>query len=270
MLKIAAQNVQKFKHLRSVIIMKKFILSLITLSSTSLIANIHDNLESYTISEEEINIDSEVHNPDKSVTFKNISVQRGDQTFEIDGSRTSYDSVCKMLGYENSLTGSNLNSLEVNGPSYWTLVSLNDNGQYADTIRSDKKITKVTCYNASELSPVTEFDKNDNSDGSSTIEKITYLRGDQTFEIDATITSFDSVCKMVGFEKSLSGSNLNTLAVNGPGYWTLVNLNNNGQYIKTLRSDKKITKVTCFNGTEPNLIIQIDGNRYRRQQSKID
>jgi hypothetical protein len=244
--------------------MKVLLIGIIVLMSASVSAMTEKAMELTMFATEAVNVSVAKKNPDNSVTFSDIKVLRGDQSFEIDATVTSNDSVCKMLGYEKSLTGANLNTTSYNSSAYWTLVSLNSNGQYSNTIRSDKKIAKLTCYNQEALKAVFEFNKSENPDGSATLTKFTYFRGDQSFEIDATVTSFDSICKMSGYENSLTGANLNLTSYNSSAYWTLVSLNSTGQYIDTIRSDKKITKATCFSGQEPELVVVVEGERYRR------
>lgn len=214
---------------------------------------------------EAVTVNSARTNIDRSVTFTNISVARGDQTFNIDASRTSYRSVCKMLGYEDSLTGYALNSTEKNGPGFWTLVALNEYGQYNGTISSDMRMSKVTCFNSSELKPAIDFNRKINADGSSTITNITYSRGDMVYNIDAKQSSYRNICRLVGFDDSLTGSGLNASEKNGPGFWTLVAVNEAGQYVNTISSDVRVSKVTCFSGREPEFVVLVDGVRYRHQ-----
>lgn len=215
---------------------------------------------------------SDVHkNLDNSYTIKNIQVLRGDLYYYIDSRLVTFSTVCKLLGFESSLSGPNFNKSSTLSGVVPT-IHLNENAEFMRVLEGITIISKVTCYNAKELKPIVDFSKENNPDGSVKITKFEYHRGDLTFGIDATFEyKADAICKMIGYERALLGGNLFTYVTNIPTrefpYWEhLIKLNDDGYFISLDYGERKLTKINCYSDKIPELVVLIDGKRYRYQK----
>lgn len=203
-----------------------------------------------------------IHNPDGSISATNITVMRGDQIYPIafDGG-LPYETTCAMLGFEGSLKGTGLNTNEdYDGDA----VLLKTQGTFQKTVNFGKKVSKVTCANKTTHKTIVQFDQSPNPDGSVKITNLKILRGDLTYLVAANYsTVFDSACRLAGFTGSLAGASLNS-------YFTDVtakaHVRPDGTYDSmAYNSPYSINKVTCYKGEEPDMIILIGGNTYRRE-----
>lgn len=251
--------------------MKKILWFPILLLLITCLAKAETNIDLMSISVSDPT--SDMHkNIDNSYTFKNIQVLRGDIHYYFDSRYVSFNTVCKLLGFQSSLSGPEFNqssSLTALAPT----IEIDEFGVFKRVFNSNSIITKVTCYNIEDLKVRVDFTKFDNPDGSVKITNIHYHRGDNTFGIDGTFDyKANGICKMMGFEKALLGGDLFTSVSNIPSNSNsnfrehLIKLNDDGTFFALGLGDYKLTKITCFNGKQPDLIVLIDGNRYRYQQ----
>jgi hypothetical protein len=239
--------------------MNKLLIGLMVLGSFSTFANssIQDVLLN---NQDKVEINGITINKDGSVSIREISVKRGDLTYEIAlGTTKDYDSSCRLLGFENSLRGKGLN---IGSIKSGLKVILKSDGVYSHIREYDRKVDKITCINKNQLKTVVLFDKTENEDKSSRITNISYLRGDLTYEIALETTKdYDSSCRLLGFENSLRGKGLNSGSIkSGPK----VILKSDGAYSHIREYNRKVDKITCFSGFEPSLIVLVSGNRYIR------
>ena len=239
--------------------MKKLLIGLLALGTISAQASM---LEIAADIQEQADVAGITINKDGSVTIKDISVKRGDLTYPValEQFERDYTSTCKLLGFDNSLTGTGLNDYSVLSGSK---VFLETDGTYSTIKNHNFKIDKVTCFKEGQLKTVVLFDKIDNADKSSKITNISYLRGDLTYPVavEQLGRDYTSTCKLLGFDNSLTGTGLNDYSVLGG---SKVFLKTDGTY-STIKNHKyKINKVTCFSGTEPSLVVLVSGNRYMR------
>lgn len=201
------------------------------------------------------------NNPDGSVTAKDILVMRGDQIYPIafDGG-LPYETTCAMLGFEASLKGTGLNSnVEYDGDA----VLLKTQGTFQKTVNYGKKVSKVTCANKATHKTIVQFDQSPNRDGSVALTNLKLFRGDLTYNIAANYsTVFDSACRLAGFTASLAGAGLNLYLEDVKAK---AHIRPDGTYDSmAYNSPYSVTKMTCYKGHEPDLIILIGGNTYQR------
>lgn len=201
-------------------------------------------------------------NVDNSVTFENITVARGDRVYEIDASTTFYEAVCHLLGYENVLGGSGLNLHQVASKAF--RVKLSNEGVYEGTRYSEYKITKVTCYNNGQLRPAIDFDRTINADGSVAITNVIVNRGDRQYVVDSSKTFYLGVCRAAGYQSVLGGAGLN-VSETAQRYVVGAKLDDEGNYVADNLTKYRTAKATCYSGSEPELIVLVNGVRYRRQ-----
>lgn len=216
------------------------------LAALALSSGAFANVEELTkLAKEFVSVQLASTNPDNSVTFVGIRLLRGDQAYEIDAGTTPALSVCKMLGYDSTLTGTNITNLKINKIFRWNVATLDEEGQFVNTIPSLMKFDKISCVNAENHKVVVRGDKSVNIDGSTTIRNIIYRRGDQAYPLDGMNTSFDAACKLFGFSKSLNGASLNQVELNKEGFWSLALIAQSGDFQESVFTFTKITKITC-------------------------
>lgn len=199
-------------------------------------------------------------NKDGSITAQDITVMRGDKIYPIAfDSGLPYESTCAMLGYDASLKADGLNT---NAVYEGNAVLLKTQGTFQKTINTGKRVAKVTCIKTDQHKMVTQFDQSPNPDGSIKITNIKILRGDLAYPIAANYdTVFDSVCKLVGFDASLGGAELNEYITDQS---PKAHIRPDGSYDSMAPSNFVISKATCYLGNEPAMIIFIGGNTYQR------
>jgi len=244
--------------------MNKITVLLLALVCQSVYAT-SEKLELLKFSSQSVDVQTGTKNPDNSATFRGISILRGDQIFSIAAFESQYRAVCKMLGYDDVLEGKDLNYFEINENGLWKVVRLNDDGTFKDIDTSSRRIKKVTCFNTSELKPQVEFSKVVNPDRSVKISKIAYMLGDQTYRIAAEKATPTSVCQLAGFQFAMPENAFHQYESSYDKMWSAVIIRADDLYFKTTSTLKIVSHVTCMNELNPDLIILIQGERYRRE-----
>jgi hypothetical protein len=240
--------------------MKKVVIGLFVLVGTSTQASMPEFVVNI---QEKAEISGITINKDGSVTAKDILIKRGDLTYPVsmENEDRDYTSACRLLGFDNSLTGVGLNNYSYLGKP---AVFLNTDGTLNSVKSSGAKIDKVTCFKTGQLKTVVLFDRIDNDDKSSKITNILFLRGDLSYPIAMGYEGRDytTACKLLGFDNSLSGPGLSSYSYHGG---PAVFLNEDGEYHSTRKwYDDKISKLTCYAGSEPSLVVLVSGSRYMR------
>lgn len=199
-------------------------------------------------------------NKDGSVSIQDITVKRGDRTYYV--TDESYLNACRMLGFDSVLEGHGLNKYgTISGPK----VSLNSEGKLESIKNYNYKISKVTCYNEGELKDAVAYESNQNEDGSYTITDIKYLLGDRAFKLGAPGAESEyaaNACKLLGFEGYLEGGSAYATA---SGIKAMIG--QDGAFTETKSYNYSVAKVTCYSGSEPDLLIYVGGNKYVRVSS---
>lgn len=223
--------------------MRSILSVLLSVLSLSAFATSVETGELTKLSKEHVSVRLSGLNPDNSVTFIGIKLLRGDMAYEIDASRTNATHLCKMLGYDAHLFGTGLVEFDTSRLIKWTLASLDEEGNFVDTLPSLMKFSKVTCVYPNTHKTVIRGDKYVNLDKSTTIRNIMLSRGDMEYALDGKNTTFDSACKLFGFQKSLHGTGLNTIELDATLKFAA--FDTDGAFIDTALSISKITKLTC-------------------------
>lgn len=205
-------------------------------------------------------------NKDGSVSFKNISVKRGDLTYpiSIESEIMDFHATCKLLGFDSSLSGIGLNTYTYYSKAT-AMVFLTTNGTFEKIQNHHFKVDKVTCFKQGQLKTIVLFDKIDNDDKSTRIANISYLRGDLSYpvSIEGEDTGFLATCKLLGFDNSLSGIGLNTYLYS-PSPAAMVFIKVDGTFEKIQNHHYKVDKLTCYSGQEPSLVVLVSGTQYMR------
>jgi hypothetical protein len=209
-----------------------------------------------------VRVDQIKSNIDGSVTFTDVRMLRGDYLFNIAASGNYGANVCTLLGYSNSMSDANLSQQNRQDSSDWMIV-LDEEGRYSNAVRSRFSVSKVTCFNEGELNPKVDFDRVENTDGSFRITNVKYHRGDMEFYISSATKNFDSACKLLGYEYALLGGPVLNNIQNLETFSFMVNINEEGMFDETIKSKYYFDKLTCWAGTEPEVIVIVDGQRYR-------
>jgi hypothetical protein len=201
-------------------------------------------------------------NVDGSVTFTDVKLLRGDMQFFLAASGSYGQNTCTLLGFDTALVDANLSLARTERNSEWMVV-IDENGKYQSTIKTRNAVSKVTCVNEGDLKPMVDFDKVENPDGSWRITNVKYHRGDMEFFVSSASKDFSAACKLLGFEYSLEGGPTLNNIQNIQTFTWMVNISNEGGFSQTIKSKYYFDKLTCFSGTEPDVIVIVDGQRYR-------
>lgn len=145
-------------------------------------------------------------------------------------SESSEDGVCKLLGYEKAAAGSsrvkNLEKIEV--------LQINESGKI-ESAKLSVPMSQIICVNAVEAKPVKQIEV------LSASELIHPDSGLPMAAFGSEHSSFDGVCKVLGFKKAVKESQRtskqeeDTLQVNNEGHVTFGN------------RTRRLTRLVCFN-----------------------
>lgn len=186
-------------------------------------------------------------NRDGSQSFYGIYYTIGDQVFDLAYTTDNdYSTACKLLGFNNSLEGYKLNSFRAS-KGYKAI--LDYEGNYVNTSNEGiNRVSKVTCYNSLIKENTLRYKTKENEDGTVTIKKISYTRGDRTFPVLAYFSeTFDAICSAAGYHKAIVGKGL-SVAKKASDTVKIAFSPSTNDYEYTdyvLGHEYKVVKVTC-------------------------